>query len=509
MQKGVEVPVQKIEEPESYIVHKRPSYANTGEERRFQEPQLSVAPIAVNSSPTSTYVDHRRSPGSVTVQMEEKYQPPSATSLYESRFQRRQGATRTASEELQVKQQPPSDEDVLRRREEEAAHRRREEEEQRRREEEEKRRREEEEEMLRKREEEEERLRQEYEAEVARRQREEEERVRREASKPQFIAKALYNFNGQTEKELSFRKGDIINVRRQVDKNWIDGELNGRRGIFPTNYVEVRPVEEDDEPSPPPPSQKIVPRVQVVQQQAPPQQRQSASYSQPPQQVSPRPVHQQTSQTVNVEGEARVRYTFKAETQRELPCTKGDVIALVRRVDSNWYEGRVGDRKGIVPSSYLEIYREPEVKVIRQEQVQPVQSSRVEQAPDYGRTEPSYDHRYQQLSRGSPPGAVHAGQATGVNQTQVKYIEEPVKPRFGGGGVVAHAVIDEPRIGHEQGERFRAMYSYEPVNEDELRLEEGDEVIVLEKCDDGWYVGTSARTNLFGTFPGNYVERVQ
>ena len=40
-------------------------------------------------------------------------------------------------------------------------------------------------------------------------------------------------------RELSFRKGDIINVRRQVDKNWIDGELNGRRGIFPQNYVEV------------------------------------------------------------------------------------------------------------------------------------------------------------------------------------------------------------------------------------------------------------------------------
>ena len=57
--------------------------------------------------------------------------------------------------------------------------------------------------------------------------------------------------------------------------------------------------------------------------------------------------------------------------------------------------------------------------------------------------------------------------------------------------------------------RYRAMFSYEPVNEDELRLEEGDEVIVLEKCDDGWFVGTSARTNLFGTFPGNYVEKVK
>lgn len=52
------------------------------------------------------------------------------------------------------------------------------------------------------------------------------------------------------------------------------------------------------------------------------------------------------------------------------------------------------------------------------------------------------------------------------------------------------------------------MFSYEPVNEDELRLEEGEEVIVLEKCDDGWFVGTSARTNMFGTFPGNYVERM-
>lgn len=56
--------------------------------------------------------------------------------------------------------------------------------------------------------------------------------------------------------------------------------------------------------------------------------------------------------------------------------------------------------------------------------------------------------------------------------------------------------------------RYRALFSYEPVNEDELRLEEGDEVIVLEKCDDGWYVGTSSRTHSFGTFPGNYVERV-
>ena len=36
----------------------------------------------------------------------------------------------------------------------------------------------------------------------------------------------------------------------------------------------------------------------------------------------------------------------------------------------------------------------------------------------------------------------------------------------------------------------------------------GDVVFVMEKCDDGWFVGTSQRTGIFGTFPGNYVTQV-
>ena len=57
--------------------------------------------------------------------------------------------------------------------------------------------------------------------------------------------------------------------------------------------------------------------------------------------------------------------------------------------------------------------------------------------------------------------------------------------------------------------RYRAIYAYKPMNDDELELWEQDEVYVMEKCDDGWYVGTSCRTGMFGTFPGNYVQRVQ
>ena len=54
--------------------------------------------------------------------------------------------------------------------------------------------------------------------------------------------------------------------------------------------------------------------------------------------------------------------------------------------------------------------------------------------------------------------------------------------------------------------RYRSIYRYMPQNEDELELQEGDTVYVMEKCDDGWYVGTSERTKEFGTFPGNYVQ---
>ncbi|KAI7868346.1 hypothetical protein BDF14DRAFT_1697727, partial [Spinellus fusiger] len=54
--------------------------------------------------------------------------------------------------------------------------------------------------------------------------------------------KAMYDFEGETVDELSFRVGDVITVLEQVDEGWWLGEVenNGpkRRGIFPVNYTE-------------------------------------------------------------------------------------------------------------------------------------------------------------------------------------------------------------------------------------------------------------------------------
>ncbi len=34
-------------------------------------------------------------------------------------------------------------------------------------------------------------------------------------------------------------------------------------------------------------------------------------------------------------------------------------MTLIRRIDRNWYEGRIGHRKGIFPASYVEVAQEP------------------------------------------------------------------------------------------------------------------------------------------------------
>ncbi len=46
------------------------------------------------------------------------------------------------------------------------------------------------------------------------------------------------------------------------------------------------------------------------------------------------------------------------------------------------------------------------------------------------------------------------------------------------------------------------MYNYVSRNEDELELKEGDVIDVIEKCDDGWFVGKffTALLQMFYTF---------
>jgi E3 ubiquitin-protein ligase SH3RF len=52
---------------------------------------------------------------------------------------------------------------------------------------------------------------------------------------------------------------------------------------------------------------------------------------------------------------------------------------------------------------------------------------------------------------------------------------------------------------------YIALYPYKPHKADELELKKGAIYMVTERCQDGWFKGTSSRSQKCGVFPGNYV----
>ncbi|NXN30594.1 SRBS1 protein, partial [Nycticryphes semicollaris] len=161
-------------------------------------------------------------------------------------------------------------------------------------------------------------------------------------------------------------------------------------------------------------------------------------------------------------GDAIAKFNFNGDTQVEMSFRKGERITLIRRVDENWYEGRISgtSRQGIFPVTYVEVLKRPVVK----------------NAIDYPDPPMSLSPNRSMTASPQQPQAQQQGASPDRSQT----------PR----DIVS----------------YQALYSYTPQNDDELELRDGDIVDVMEKCDDGWFVGTSRRTRQFGTFPGNYVK---
>ncbi|KAH9974840.1 hypothetical protein BJV74DRAFT_863315 [Russula compacta] len=99
-------------------------------------------------------------------------------------------------------------------------------------------------------------------------------------------AKALwtYNENGAEPNDLSFRAGDIIEVVAETNTDWWTGRVNGKQGLFPSNYVEkISPS--ISPPSYPPPSEarRVSPTPPPVTYQSSPPAPYQPVYNGPPQ----------------------------------------------------------------------------------------------------------------------------------------------------------------------------------------------------------------------------------
>ncbi|XP_063130153.1 sorbin and SH3 domain-containing protein 1 isoform X25 [Rattus norvegicus] len=181
-------------------------------------------------------------------------------------------------------------------------------------------------------------------------------------------------------------------------------------------------------------------------------------------------------------GEAIAKFNFNGDTQVEMSFRKGERITLLRQVDENWYEGRIPgtSRQGIFPITYVDVLKRPLVKT-------PV---------DY--IDLPYSSSPSRSATVSPQPSHHSLSAgPDLTESEKNYVQPQAQQR--------RLTPDRSQPSQDLCS-YQALYSYVPQNDDELELRDGDIVDVMEKCDDGWFVGTSRRTRQFGTFPGNYVK---
>ncbi|KAF2982566.1 hypothetical protein EK904_008564 [Melospiza melodia maxima] len=380
--------------------------------------------------------------------------------------------------------------------------------------------------------------------------------------KEKLPARAVYDFKAQTSKELSFKKGDTVYILRKIDQNWYEGEHHGRVGIFPISYVEkLSPPEKAQPARPPPPAQ------------------------------------------IGEIGEAVAKYNFSADTNVELSLRKGDRVILLKRVDQNWYEGKIPgtNKQGIFPVSYVEVIKKNPSKGVDDYPDPPIpqsySSDRIHHLSSTKiflftfavylfsmGTSSSHDITHKHVSNNTKSGkdkdlesiidhlvvevprdlsdatregghgAMHnipspyeegslssglaasaeneeeictadlslnkedqsesqesdfSGEAQDTTEELTRlYIEEDLVhdnlefPIASGEdsmdcyeGYTSPDIFkpQRPVLSHENihggGEPFQALYNYTPRNEDELELREGDVIDVMEKCDDGWFVG--------------------
>uniref|UniRef100_A0A7M5V7G2 SH3 domain-containing protein n=1 Tax=Clytia hemisphaerica TaxID=252671 RepID=A0A7M5V7G2_9CNID len=138
------------------------------------------------------------------------------------------------------------------------------------------------------------------------------------------IAKVIFDYEAEECDELNIKVGDIITGIREKFDGWMEGEVNGKRGLFPVDFVEVAPKEPTNFQS-------------------------SANSEGAPFNVNKNKPKQLKKKIV------RVLYDYKPVYENVLALSVGDFVEVVEEIDDGWWKGRQGDQEGMFPSNYVEL----------------------------------------------------------------------------------------------------------------------------------------------------------
>ncbi|XP_045851770.1 SH3 domain-containing kinase-binding protein 1 isoform X4 [Meles meles] len=145
-----------------------------------------------------------------------------------------------------------------------------------------------------------------------------------------------FDYQAQHDDELTISVGEIITNIRKEDGGWWEGQINGRRGLFPDNFV--REIKKEMKKDP-------------LSSKAP---------EKPMHEVSSGNalLSSETILRTNKRGERRrrrcqVAFSYLPQNDDELELKVGDIIEVVGEVEEGWWEGVLNGKTGMFPSNFI------------------------------------------------------------------------------------------------------------------------------------------------------------
>ncbi|XP_036799732.1 SH3 domain-containing kinase-binding protein 1 isoform X1 [Oncorhynchus mykiss] len=300
-----------------------------------------------------------------------------------------------------------------------------------------------------------------------------------------------FDYEAQQEDELSLRVGDIIVKVTKDDGGWWKGEIDGRRGLFPDNFVREMKKE--------------------VKRAAGPKSDLSNGSTSPVPEPDLRPARKgdQTPQR-----RCKASFSYVPQNEDELELKIGDVIHILGEVEEGWWQGSLNGKTGMFPSNFT----------IELEDTPPSLDTSTRSSQE--------ELRSNKTSKDSPGSESDGGESrSDSGEIQPKKVrgfgfgdifkDQPIKLRPASGdmdtegektqvrkspSVSLETMKAEPERMVKGRELCKVIFPYDAHNEDELSMKEGEIVTIINRdcADTGWWMGEIGGRK--GVFPDNFVK---
>ncbi|XP_073709313.1 CD2-associated protein [Garra rufa] len=332
-----------------------------------------------------------------------------------------------------------------------------------------------------------------------------------------------YEYLAAHEDELTLKLGDVIkNVRRIEEEGWMEGDLNGKRGLFPDNFV--KEVKKDE-----PKSKEEAKEAKEVKEETPIQRRTSGNVASLVQRISTYGIptggiglqpHSQprASKKKPKKRQCKALFEYMPQNEDELELKVGDIIDITEEVEEGWWSGSMNGKSGLFPSNFVK----------EMDSTEDTETSDVTEEPDStdGASSPTSPHqgngvmaqpkKIKGIGFGDifREGSVKLRVSQRLPSDNEEKKEKPI-PSLPSATKPTPLSTPEPPKGEKEAESkgkvkeyCKAIFPYEATNQDELGLKEGDIIHILSKDtgEPGWWRGEINGRE--GVFPDNFVTPV-